>query len=246
MPSGEPPPTALEPLPEDWTRALAIVAHPDDMEYGAASAVARWTAQGKDVRYVLVTKGEAGIASRPPVEVAPLRELEQRTSAAIVGVAVVEFLDHRDGLVQPGLELRRDLARAIRAHRPEVIVSINFRGSWGPGSWNHVDHRVVGEAVLDAARDAANPWLFPELRDDGLEPFATRFVAFGGSPVPSHFVDVSDWIDTGVSSLRAHATYLAGLGDGGGDPDAFLRGAAQAAGAMVGVRYATTFEVVWV
>jgi LmbE family N-acetylglucosaminyl deacetylase len=81
---------ALEPMPEDWTSALAVVAHPDDMEYGAASAVARWTAAGKDVRYLLVTRGEAGIASMPPAEVGPIREREQRRSCAAVGVAEVE------------------------------------------------------------------------------------------------------------------------------------------------------------
>lgn len=127
----------LEPLNEDWQRGLALVAHPDDLEYGAASAVARWTAAGKDIRYVLVSKGEAGIADRPPEEVAPLRVDEQRASAAAVGVDVVEFLDHADGTIVADLVLRRDLARAIRQHRPEVVISINHRATWGGTSWNH-------------------------------------------------------------------------------------------------------------
>jgi LmbE family N-acetylglucosaminyl deacetylase len=236
---------ALEAMPEDWARALAVVAHPDDLEYGAASAIARFTAQGKDVRYVLVTRGEAGIASRPPQEVAPLRTAEQIASAAVVGVTSVEFLDHADGSVEPGLVLRRDLARTVRAHKPDVVLSINFRESWGPGSWNHVDHRVVGEALLDAVRDAANPWMFTELRDEGLEAWdAVRFVAFNASTEPSHYVDVSDSIDRGVESLRAHAAYLEGLGDGT-DPDEFLRGSARAVGEQVGVPYAVAFEVIW-
>ena len=195
---------ALEALPEDWARALAVVAHPDDLEYGAASAIARFTAQGKDVRYVLVTRGEAGIVSRPPQEVAPLRTAEQVSSAAVVGVTSVEFLDHPDGSIEPGLRLRHDLARTVRAHQPDVVVSINFRGVGGPGSWNHVDHRVVGEALLDAVRDAANPWMFTELRDEGLDAWGgVRFVAFNASTEPSHFVDVSASIDCGVESLRA-------------------------------------------
>jgi len=236
----------LEPLPEDWTRALAVVAHPDDLEYGAASAIARWTRQGKDVRYVLVTRGEAGIADRPPHEVGPLREREQRDSAAIVGVSQVEFLDRADGLVEGGLALRRDLARVIRRHQPEVVVSINFRDSWGPGSWNHVDHRVVGVALLDAVRDAANPWVFTELVDEGLPAWTgTRFVAFGGSTQPSHYVDVSDTIDLGVASLRAHAVYLEALGGDMADPDTFLRRAAEGVGAQVGVDHAVAFEVIW-
>jgi LmbE family N-acetylglucosaminyl deacetylase len=239
-------PVPLDELPEDWSRALAIVAHPDDLEYGAASAVARWTRQGKDVRYLLVTRGEAGIAGRPPEEVGPLREREQRASAAVVGVQVVEFLDHPDGMIEGGPALRRDLARAIRVHRPEVVVGINHRDWWGPGAWNHVDHRVVGVAILDAVRDAANPWAFPVLRAAGLDAWTgVRFVALNGSPESTHAVDVTDTLDLGVASLREHATYLAGLGDAATDPDGFLRAAAAATGARLGVPYAAGFELVW-
>ena len=90
----------LQPVPEDWTVGLAVVAHPDDMEYGAASAVARWTAQGKDIRYVLVTDGEAGIATMPPDQAGPLRRDEQIASCAVVGVDQVDFLGLPDGLLQ--------------------------------------------------------------------------------------------------------------------------------------------------
>lgn len=235
----------LEPLPDDWVRALAIVAHPDDLEYGAASAIAAWTRAGKDVRYLLVTRGEAGIDTVAPDECASLRTDEQVRSAAVVGVGVVEFLDHPDGLVQPTLELRRDLAAAIRRHRPELIVSINHRDRWGAGGpFNHVDHRVVGVAVVDAVRDAANRWLFPELGLDRWD--GCRRVAFSGSPVPTHYVDVTATIDLGIASLREHATYLAALGtaDGDGDPTAFLREHATEAGTRVGCGAAALFEVV--
>ncbi len=230
----------LEPLAEDWERALAVVAHPDDMEYGAASAVARWTDQGKQVAYLLVTRGEAGIASMPPDEVAPIRAEEQRASCAAVGVTELAFLDHRDGLVEASLGLRRDLAEAIRRNRPDVVLSINFRDSWGGPSWNHVDHRNVGVALLDAVRDAGNPWIFD---DAGAAWGGVRFVAFLGSPNATHAVDVSGHLDRGVESLRRHALYLANLGDGSTDPDAFLRGAAEAGGRRMGVRYACAFEV---
>lgn len=232
-------------MPDDWQRGLAIVAHPDDLEYGAASAIAAWTRSGKDLRYLLVTRGEAGIDTLPPAECGPLRAEEQRRSAAVVGVDVVEFLDHPDGLVQPSVELRRDLAGAIRRHRPEVIISINHRDRWGDeGPFNHVDHRVVGLAAIDAVRDAANRWLFPELeleRWDGC-----RIVAFNASPVATHYVDVADTIELGVASLREHATYLAALGDGapGADPTAFLRSQAAEAGEQGGCEAAVLFEVV--
>jgi LmbE family N-acetylglucosaminyl deacetylase len=231
----------LEPFPEDWNRALGIVAHPDDMEYGAASAVARWTDQGKDIRYLLVTRGEAGISTMPPEEVGPAREAEQRRSGRVVGVSVVEFLDHPDGLVEADLALRRDLAGAIRRHQPEVILSINHRDSWGGSSWNHADHRAVGRAVLDAVRDAANPWIF---RDAGPAWTGVRFAAFGASPVSTHAVDVTGFVDRGIDSLLCHELYLANLGGGDSDPGAFLRSSAQSVGERIGVAHAVAFEVV--
>jgi len=233
----------LEPVPEDWERALAIVAHPDDMEYGAASAVARWTAQGKSISYLLVTKGEAGIASMEPSTVGPLRQAEQIASCAVVGVHDVEFLSHPDGLVEEGIELRRDLARSIRAAKPDVLLSINHRDSWGGPSWNHVDHRVVGCAVLDAARDAGNPWVFSDTGDawNGV-----RFVAMSGSPFATHGVDVTDHLAAGVESLRCHETYLSNLDGDMSDPTAFLGEAARGAGPRLGVEAAATFELIYV
>src|SRR5690348_14806875 len=118
---GLPPP--LPPLREDWQRALCVAAHPDDLEYGIASAVARWTAQGKQVTYLLATRGEAGIDKMSPQEAASVREEEERQGAREVGVEIVEFLDHPDGIVEYGLPLRRDIARAIRVHRPEIIFT---------------------------------------------------------------------------------------------------------------------------
>lgn len=237
MTDADPPPLAL--LPEDWERALAVVAHPDDMEYGAASAVSRWTRQGKDVRYVLVTDGEAGIASMPPENVGPLRRAEQKASCAEVGVETVEFLGHPDGLVVADRTLRADLTEAIRRHRPEAVISINFRDSWGGPSWNHVDHRVVGVALLDAVRDAANPWLFTDRGDPWS---GVRFVAFNASPQPTHAVDVTHSLDDGIRSSARHRTYLNNL-PGTTDPDAFLRSAAANMGLLIGVEYAITFEV---
>lgn len=228
----------LLPVPEDWQRGLAIVAHPDDMEYGAASAVARWTDQGKDIRYALATSGEAGISALPPEQVGPTREREQRASCRRVGVTDVEFLGYPDGALVADLTLRRSLAACIRTHRPEAILSINFRESWGGPSWNHSDHRALGIALLDAVRDADNPWVF---RDLDLEPWGgVRFVAFNGSSKPTHAVDVGNHIEAGIASLLCHGLYLAHLDDGDAD---FLRDHARAAGPRLGVDYVTTFEL---
>lgn len=232
----------LPALDEDWTRAIAVVAHPDDLEYGAASAIARWTSQGKDIRYVLATRGEAGIDSMAPELAGPLRTREQIASAAAVGVSVVEFLDHPDGLVVNDLALRQDLAAAIRRHRPEVIIASNYRERWSEtGPWNHVDHRELGRALPDAARDAANRWLFTE----SGEPWSgLRWIAYNASTSPTHAVDVTDHLDAGVASLRCHQTYIDALSDPDFDPDRFLRGAAESVGPQLGVDLAVAFELV--
>ncbi|CAN5635370.1 PIG-L family deacetylase [soil metagenome] len=237
----------LPEVDEDWSRGLAVVAHPDDLEYGAASAIARWTAQGKEIVYVLVTDGEAGIAGMEPLVAGPLRRDEELRSAAAVGVHTVDFLGYQDGLVEANLQLRRDLAAAIRRHRPEVLIGMNFRENWGQPSWNHVDHRNVGVALLDASRDAANEWVFTGLVDDGLEPWSgVRFAAFNGSPNATHAVDVGATIDKGIASLSEHKVYLDALSPGtmGKDVEPFLRDFAAQTGPSLGVEYAVTFEVI--
>ena len=225
----------MEPMPEDWERAAAVVAHPDDLEYGAASAIARWTSQGKQVSYVLVTSGEAGIESAPPERVGPLREAEERRSAAVVGVTDVEFLGHPDGLIEYGVPLRRDIAAALRRARPDVVITMNFALTWGEeGPVNHADHRAVGLATMDACRDAANSWLF---RDTGEPWHGINGIYVAGVTEPTHYVDVTDTIGEGVQSLREHQAYLDGLGTGF-DPDQFLRDMAGYTGLAAGCEYA--------
>ncbi|HEY3673596.1 MAG TPA: PIG-L deacetylase family protein [Acidimicrobiia bacterium] len=230
----------LLPFPDDWTRALCVVAHPDDLEYGAAAAIASWTAAGRTVSYLLVTRGEAGIDGMTPDDTGPLREAEERASAAVVGVDTVDFLEgHVDGVIEYGLPLRRDLAAVIRRVQPDLVVSMNHTESWGGLSFNMADHRHVGLAALDASRDAGNRWIFTDAGDPWS---GVRRVAMGGSTTPTHFVDVGDSIDTGIASLREHAAYIAGLGTEF-DADAFLRGNARAAGESAGCEYATTFQL---
>jgi LmbE family N-acetylglucosaminyl deacetylase len=237
----------LEPVPEDWTRALAVVAHPDDLEYGTAAAVARWTRQGKNIAYCLVTSGEAGMDSVPPEQARIVREKEQCQSAAVVGVDSVDFLGKPDGILEYGLPLRREIARAVRRHRPEIVLTLNFRDTWDGDdgtALNQADHVATGRAVLDAVRDAANRWVFRELLDDGLEPWGgVRQVWAAGSPVARHGVDVTDTFDLGVESLRAHQTYLRELGPDAGDPAEFLEGMSRGFGSRMGTRFAVSFEV---
>ncbi|WP_243774497.1 PIG-L deacetylase family protein [Actinomadura barringtoniae] len=232
----------MEPVPEDWGRALAIAAHPDDLEYGGSTAVAKWTSQGKDVVEVLATRGEAGIDSMDPDDVAAIRTREQIEAAAHVGVDTVEFLDLPDGMLEYGLPLRRELARAIRRHRPEVVLSVNFRETFTGGEgFNMADHRVLGLAVADAVRDAANRWVF---RDLEMEPWqGVRFALFGGSPQAAHYVDVTGHLEAGIASLRAHKIYFDNLG-ADFDPEGFLRGLAEPAGQEAGVPQAIPFELI--
>jgi LmbE family N-acetylglucosaminyl deacetylase len=229
----------MEPMKEDWDKAVAVVAHPDDLEYGVASAVARWTGQGKQVSYLLATRGEAGIAGMPPDQVGPLRVEEERRSAAVVGVTEVEFLDHRDGLVEYGIGLRRDLAAALRRLAPEVVITMNFNLTWGEdGPVNHADHRAVGLATLDACRDAANGWVFP---DAGPPWTGIKSAYVAGVGDPTHFVDVTATIEAGVASLKEHRAYIEGLGRDF-DPDEFLRNMAGYMGLGAGCEYAVGFR----
>ena len=239
----DPTPDPLQPLDEDWERALAVVAHPDDLEFGSAAAIARWTGQGKHVTYSLLTSGEAGIDGMHPDESRRVREAEQRESAEIVGVGGVEFLGLPDGVLEYGVPLRRVIAKEVRRHRPDVVLTNNFRPTWdGATLLNQADHMVTGQATLDAVRDAANRWVFADLADEGLEPWSgVRQVWAAGSPDSKHAVDVTDTYDTGMESLRAHGAYLRGLGNF--DPTQFLESFMRRAGTRLGVRYASPFEV---
>ena len=231
-------------MDESWSSALAVVAHPDDLEYGVAAAVARWTAQGKTVTYCLATSGEAGIDALEPERAGPLREAEERAGAALVGVDTVEFLGFPDGMLEHGLPLRRAVARAVRRHRPEVVVTVNHHDVWGPGMPNQADHVALGRAVLDGVRDAGNRWVFRELLDEGLAPAQVSTVLVGASPHAGHAVDVSHHFDAGVASLQAHAEYLRGLGGTAmADPEEFLEAFARQVGTRLGTTYAVAFEV---
>ncbi|MEE9149256.1 MAG: PIG-L deacetylase family protein [Candidatus Tectomicrobia bacterium] len=233
----------LLPVPEDWDTALAVVAHPDDLEYGGASAIARWTSQGKTVVYLIATRGEAGIDAMRPEEAGPLREAEERQSAKVVGVDTVEFLDYPDGVVEYGLPLRRDIARAIRQYKPDVVMSGNFHPTWSGGGWNMADHRAVGLATRDAILDAGNRWIFPELLQEGHEPWPkVRMVLVDSPPCPTHAIDVTAHIDTGIASLEKHRVYIENLGNDF-DPRAFLTGSLGAIGEQFGCDYAVGFEV---
>ncbi len=242
METQAPPP--LKPLPEDWSTAVAIVAHPDDMEFGAAAAVARWTGQGKHIVYVMVTSGEAGIDGLAPEECKAVREQEEIDSAGIVGVDAVEFLGFPDGTIEYGLPLRAAIAEVVRRHRPDIVITGNFRDTFGPGALNQADHIAVGRAVLDGVRDAANRWIFPDQLVDGVEKWdGVRAVWAAGSPGARLGVDTTETFALGVESLKAHRAYIDGLGWDDFDEEEMLEGFSRPVGSRLGVAFAAPFEV---
>src|SRR4051812_48415394 len=168
-----------------FSRVLCVVAHPDDVEYGTSSAVAAWTARGIEVSYLLLTRGEAGMDGLAPQQTAELRTQEQIAGSQAVGVTRVDFLDHPDGVLEYGLGLRRDIARAIRAGRPDAVLVGSWDVEFAVGL-NQADHRVAGLAALDAVRDAGNRWVFPELLQEGLEPVQVRWLLVAGDNRPTH------------------------------------------------------------
>jgi len=237
-------PEPFKALPEDWERALAIVAHPDDMEFGAAAAVARWTGQGKSIAYCMVSSGEAGIDGMPPDECRAVREAEQIASANVVGVYQVDFLGFQDGIIEYGVPLRRAIAQVVRGYRPDIVITGNFRDTWGGTNLNQADHIAVGRAVVDAVRDAGNRWIFNEQLTGDLQPWGgVKAVWAFGSPGATHAVDITDTFDAGVESLRAHAAYIEGLGWENFDAREFLEGFARQGGQRLGVPFAAPFEV---
>jgi LmbE family N-acetylglucosaminyl deacetylase len=244
MDQASPPSLPILPaLREDWERALCVAAHPDDLEYGVAAAVARWTSQGKRVTYLLATKGEAGIDGLDPSKTAELRIDEERRGAREVGVDIVEFLDYRDGVVEYGLPLRRDIARVIRQHRPDLIIATSFAEKMVGGFLNQADHRVVGLATLDAARDAGNRWVFPELIDEGFAPWnGVRYICFAGAPAANCGVDVTGFVDRGIASLSAHQAYFDGLGENSPKPADIVTWIVSSGAPRMGVEAAVLFE----
>ena len=177
---------------ENWTTALVLVAHPDDPEYGLASAVARWTSQGKRVVYALATSGEVGIEGMPPEEAGPLRRGEQIASAAAVGVHEVDFWDFPDSELANTPELRAKISETIDRVGPDIVVTLYGGPEWAPGQPNQRDHMEFSAAVVEAY--------------DNLHSHPQALYCNG--PNITHAVDVTGFVDTAVAALAEHKVYL--------------------------------------
>lgn len=191
----------------DVERVLVVVAHPDDIDFGVAGSVATWTDRGIHVEYCLVTDGDAG-GSDPSisrVEVAEVRRAEQTAAAKIVGVTDLHFLAFPDGRVQADLALRHAITRTIRAARPQRVVAMSPLRNFDRIYASHPDHLATGEATLSAVYpDARNPFAFPDLVDDGYEPWTVDEVLLTIHGEPDRFVDITDVFERKLAALLCH------------------------------------------
>jgi LmbE family N-acetylglucosaminyl deacetylase len=198
-------------------RILAVLAHPDDADFGAGGTIARWTDGGIEVTYCLVTDGDAGGFDRSVArtEIPEIRRTEQRNAAKAVGVEDVRFLGYPDGRLELTLDLRRDISRVIRQVRPQRVLTQSPERNWARIHASHPDHLTTGEAALRAIYpDSRNPFAFPKLlADEGLEPWEVAEVWVMAHPSPNHHVDVTDTFDRKIAALRAHVSQTAHMDD---------------------------------
>jgi len=194
-------------------RALVVVAHPDDIDFGCAGTVAQWTAAGVEVSYCLVSDGNAGGYDRSVsrTDMATLRQAEQTEAAKRVGVTDLHFLGHQDGAIYVTHELRRDISRVIRLTRPDVVVTQSPDRNLDHIYTSHPDHMAAGEATMCAVYpDARNPFAHPELLDEeGLEPHAAPQVLLMSHPGADFYVDITTSIDDKIEALRCHESQTA-------------------------------------
>ncbi|HUY57005.1 MAG TPA: PIG-L deacetylase family protein [Candidatus Micrarchaeaceae archaeon] len=188
-------------------RVLVVVAHPDDAEFGSAGTVALWADQGVEVHYVICTDGAAGSAD-PTLQqgqLASIREVEQREAADVLGVKEVTFLRQPDGQLRVTTELRGEVVRLIRLHRPDLIICQNAVRNYSNLYGNHPDHLAAGQLAIEAVYPyARNPHAYPELLALGLAPHSVREVLIVGTDMPDHFVDVTSTLDRKLAALARH------------------------------------------
>ncbi len=192
--------------------ALAVFAHPDDIEFSCAGTLARWANAGSRIRYVVCTSGQVGIrnSKTSPEQATQIRESEQRKAAEIAGAEDVVFLGERDGILVADLELRKKIVREIRRFRPEVLLCADPTIVFANENYiNHPDHRAAGLAALEAVFPAAGqPNVFEELAGEGLEAHKTRKVYVSSFSQGDTWVDITDTIDTKVAALMAHESQM--------------------------------------
>ena len=195
-------------MERSFASALVLVAHPDDAEFMCGGTVARWARRGCEVHYVVITDGSAG-SNEPGVsreQMREIREREQRAAAGVLGVRSVTMLGEVDGMLEVTVDTRRKVCREVRRLRPEVVVAPDPSRLWSANYVNHWDHKQAGLLALTAVMpDAPTRPMFPELLEEGLEPFEVPNLWLGSNE-PDVFVDISETMDTKLAALAEHAS----------------------------------------
>ena len=235
--SGEEPPAPA--------RVMSIHAHPDDQEFTVAGTLAKWARAGSEIVSVCITSGDAGSNDKTPEQMtkqhlAQIREAEQRNACRVLGVKDVVFLNYPDGILQPTIDLRRDLTRLIRQHKPDVVIcgdpTVRF---YGDSYMNHPDHRVAADVALDAVFPSAGTrFIFPELLTEGYEPHEVKQVFVHGSEKPTTFIDIASSLETKIAALKEHKSQI-----GDWDPTDMMKEWAKDEGKEKGLEAAEAFRV---
>jgi LmbE family N-acetylglucosaminyl deacetylase len=224
-----------------YRRGMVVVAHADDAEWGCSGTVAKWCAEGWEVVYVLCTDGSKG-SDDPEMtseELVKIREREQRNAGKVLGLRDVVFLGYEDAMLQPTLELRRDIAREIRRYKPDILICMGpSRRLAGDGYLGHPDHFAAGEAALSAVFPTARDRLtFPELLEEGLEPHKVREVWIMEYDHGDQYVDVTDYMETSIAALKEHKSQVTEE-----EAEKYLRQWRGRMGEKVGFKYAESFK----
>jgi len=234
-----PPPTVVEEVPP---RAMVVCAHPDDAEIGVGATIARWTAHGCEIVYVVCTTGSGG-SNDPGMtgeRLVLLRAEEQRESARALGVKEVVMLDHPDGSLEDTREFRGEIVRAIRQHRPHTVFTHDPHRMNG---FQHRDHRIAGTVTMDAVYPFARDHLHyaEQIEREGLQPHKVRHLMMWGADRPDVVVDVSETLEQQIEALARHASQVAGLAHRGRVGER-LRARAEAAAEGLPFRYGEAFR----
>lgn len=222
-----------------FSSALVLFAHPDDAEYGCGGTVAAWTREGTQVHYVVITDGSAG-NNEPGFtreEISRTRKAEQRAAAEVLGVRTVTFLDFADGLLEVNPQTRRAVAREVRRSRADVLVAPDPSRMWSSSGYiNHSDHKAAGQLALCAVMpDAPSRPQFPELLDEGFEPFEVPNLWLIAEEADT-YVDITKTIDVKIQSLAEHRSQQAEASA------PWVRERARELGERAGYEYAEAFR----
>jgi LmbE family N-acetylglucosaminyl deacetylase len=192
---------------------MVITAHPDDAEFGAAGTVARWTQQGKSAIYVVCTNGDKGSGDRnlTPEKLIPIRQQEQRSACAALGVEEVIFLGYKDQALEETPEFRKHIVEMLRTYQPHTVITLDpyRRYLW------HRDHRIVGQVVMDAVFPFARDHMaYPDLLAQGLEPHKVAEILFFGTEEINYYSDITTTFDQKLAALSCHQSQVRELGNG--------------------------------